>query len=314
MSQRTDALSDAISRAFLIRGGSLIKKARVTTITQFVAFCWDTGMPIPALANVRGLHVKAFVVHMLSQGLTVRTLQTKLGHIRQCLRAAGRNGLADDPKLTNAALGAGGGSRKGTNAPISPKAWAQVLACAEQRSPELQAGIRVALFLGLRAEETVQAGPSLARWQRELAAGHLVYVTRGTKGGKTRFVLPVDREQAMAAVGFAIQVKGRRKNLYKQPTLKKARKFYDNEWLRHLKPASGEGSTPHSLRYRYAQDLEALLLTQGFTKDEAGAVIALCLGHGDGRGRYMHLVYGQHPLLAAPSSTDALDDDPDASA
>lgn len=311
MSQRTDALSDAISRAFLIRGGSLIKKARVTTITQFVAFCWDTGIPIPALANASGVHVKAFVEHLLSHGLTVRTVQTKLGHVRQCLRAAGRKGLADDKKLSNAALGAGGGSRKGTNAPISPNAWVRVLACAEERSPELLAGIRLAKALGLRANETVQCGPSLMRWRRELAVGHLVYVARGTKGGRHRFVLPVDRQDAIAAVDYALKVKGRRKNLFTKLSLRQAHKWYGNEWSRHLTPASLEGATPHSLRYRFAQDLEAILLAQGFSKDETGVVIALCLGHGDGRGRYMHLVYGQHPLLTSPSGSNPSCREPD---
>lgn len=311
MSNRTNAISDAVRCALAIRGGALIKQARITTIKQFVNFCWDTGKPFPALANARGIHVKAFASEMIALGCEIRTIQTKLGHVRQCLRAAGRKGLADDPKLSNAALGAGGGSRQGTNAPISPNGWALVLARAQDRSPELHAGLQLAMALGLRANETVQSGPSLTRWRRELAAGHLVYVTRGTKGGKTRFTLPVDREDALAAVNFALQVKGPRKNLYEKPTLKQARKFYDNEWSRHLTPASGEGATPHSLRYRYAQDLEAILLAQGFSKDETGVVIALCLGHGDGRGRYMHLVYGQHPLLTSTGGSNPLRDEPD---
>lgn len=311
MSNRTNALSNAVSCVYLIRGGSLIKRARRTTIRQFVNYCWDTGIPISALANARGIHVKAFVENMLSQGLTVRTVQTKLGHVRQSLRAAGRKGLADDLKLSNAALGAGGGSREGTNAPISPEAWQMVLGCAHDRSPELHAGIQVAKTLGLRANETVQSGPSLTRWKHELTAGYLVYVTRGTKGGKTRFTLPVDREDALAAVNYALQVKGRRKNLLAKPSLRQARKFYDSEWSRHLTPASAEGATPHSLRYRYAQDLEAILLAEGFSKDEVGVVLALCLGHGDGRGRYMHLVYGQHPLLTLPGGSNPSRHEPD---
>lgn len=312
MSIRTNAIADAVRCALSIRGGARIKNARITTITQFMNFCWNTGLPIPALANARGVHIKAFASDMVARKLGTRTIQTKMGHVRQCLRAAGRNGLADDPKLKNAVLGAGGGSRKGTNAPISPNAWVRVLACAEQRSPELRAGIRLAISLGLRAEETVQSGPSLTRWQSELAAGLLVCITRGTKGGKTRFILPVDREEALAAVNYALQVKGRRKTLFTCASLKQAHKWYSNEWSRHLTPASREGATPHSLRYRYAQDLEATLLAQGFTKDETGVVIALCLGHGDGRGRYMHLVYGQHPLLTAPVSTKTPEPDPDA--
>jgi len=297
MSRRSKAVADGVRLAFAIRGGVLTKNARVVTIKQFVNWCWDKGKPILQVRSTSGHHVAGFALYMLERKLDPRTIQTKLGHVRQILRAAGRNGLANDPRLGNVALGVGNVPRKGTNQPISPEALDRVLTCACKRSPELHAGVRLSRALGLRANEIVMCGPSLARWKRDLEAGYMAYVTRGTKGGKHRFVLPCDRAEALAAVIHALGVKGRRKDLFKKPTAKQARKLYANEWTRHLSPASGEGSTPHSLRYAYAQELRAHLLALGFSETEVDSIVGLNLGHGDSRGRYMHLVYGQHPLL-----------------
>lgn len=51
-------------------------------------------------------------------------------------------------------------------------------------------------------------------------------------------------------------------------------------------------NTPHSLRYAWAQDAIRHYLAQGFCKKEALAMVAMDLGHGDGRGRYVAQVYG----------------------
>ncbi|MDI5050258.1 DNA-binding protein, partial [Salmonella enterica subsp. enterica serovar Montevideo] len=49
----------------------------------------------------------------------------------------------------------------------------------------------------------------------------------------------------------------------------------------------------HSLRYAWAQDTISHYLAQGFNRKEALAILAMDLGHGDGRGRYVAQVYGQ---------------------
>lgn len=51
--------------------------------------------------------------------------------------------------------------------------------------------------------------------------------------------------------------------------------------------------SPHSLRYAWAQDAIRHYLAQGFSRKEALAMVAMDLGHGDGRGWYVAQVYGQ---------------------
>ncbi|SUG41229.1 DNA-binding prophage protein [Salmonella enterica subsp. arizonae] len=50
-------------------------------------------------------------------------------------------------------------------------------------------------------------------------------------------------------------------------------------------------SSPHSLRYAWAQDAIRYYLAQGFSEQEALAMTAMDLGHGD--GRYVAQVYGR---------------------
>lgn len=46
------------------------------------------------------------------------------------------------------------------------------------------------------------------------------------------------------------------------------------------------------MRYTWAQDAVQYSLTQGFSRKEALAMVAMDLGHGDGPGRYASQVYG----------------------
>lgn len=51
--------------------------------------------------------------------------------------------------------------------------------------------------------------------------------------------------------------------------------------------------SPHSLRYAWAQDAIRHYLAQGFSRKETLAMVAMDLGHGGGRGRYVAQMYGQ---------------------
>ncbi|WP_223881630.1 phage integrase N-terminal domain-containing protein [Affinibrenneria salicis] len=51
--------------------------------------------------------------------------------------------------------------------------------------------------------------------------------------------------------------------------------------------------SPHSLRYAWAKDAIRHYLAQRFSEKETLALVAMDLGHGDGRGRYVAQVYGR---------------------
>lgn len=73
-----------------------------------------------------------------------------------------------------------------------------------------------------------------------------------------------------------------------KPALKSAMDYWANQAARI--GVTGAYS-PHSLRYAWAQDAIRHYLAQGFSKKETLAMVAMDLGHGD--GRYVAQVYGQ---------------------
>lgn len=77
--------------------------------------------------------------------------------------------------------------------------------------------------------------------------------------------------------------------LIDKPDLKSAMDYWHNQVARI--GLTGAYS-PHSLRYAWAQDAIRHYLAKGFNQKEALAMVAMDLGHGDGRGRYVAQVYG----------------------
>ncbi|WP_197056440.1 integrase domain-containing protein, partial [Xenorhabdus sp. NBAII XenSa04] len=49
----------------------------------------------------------------------------------------------------------------------------------------------------------------------------------------------------------------------------------------------------HSMRYHFAQQSGEHYKAQGFSEQEALALVSMDLGHGDARGRYIRQVYYQ---------------------
>jgi hypothetical protein len=57
---------------------------------------------------------------------------------------------------------------------------------------------------------------------------------------------------------------------------------------------------PHSLRYAYCVDKVIELRDEGCNRSEAMALAANFLGHGDGRGRFISMVYGKTVVHSVP--------------
>ncbi len=92
------------------------------------------------------------------------------------------------------------------------------------------------------------------------------------------------------ALDNVLEVAGSRNDrLIDKPDLKSAMDYWHNQ-AAHI-GLTGVYS-PHSLRYVWAQDAIRHYLAQGVSQKEALAMVAMDLGHGDGRGRYVAQVYG----------------------
>lgn len=226
--------------------------------------------------------IRNFVSSRIEAGLSVRSCQNEMSHIRRALTGCGRSELAE--RLTNADLGISGGRRTGEGRPVD----AEALAAARAKADDLtRACIDLGRSLGLRQNEIIQSSASLGQWERQLAAGNpAITVQDGTKGGKIRdvFVPPTGRQAALEAVRAAIESKGDRRHLVTAKNLEAARQQLHDRFSRV--GLSGENSA-HSLRRAFCLDNFNHYRSEGLTEREALSRCSRDLGHGEGRGRWV---------------------------
>lgn len=293
MSKKTKLFSAMKSLDASLGGAHLTRQARRHTIDRFVSFTAEAGYcHFTNMTQVRGKHLRAYVSHRLEELVAIRTIHNELSHLRTLLRAAGANRVANAPELSNASLGLGGASRKGTNRAATDQeiqVWRHVAESSERKG--LAAILGLARFLGLRGNEAIHARlDTLSRWKRTLAGDGSFHVTLGTKGGRPRHVEPQDRDAAMAAIEYAIGALSPDDYLIARADgedvdgLESARSIWHSWACRH-------DVRPHGLRYRFAVEQFASYVAKGFSEREALAKVSLDLGHGEGRGRWVKSVY-----------------------
>ncbi|HAJ7241986.1 TPA: DNA-binding protein [Escherichia coli] len=198
--------------------------------------------------------------------------------------------LAQSERISNKSLGLAGVSRNGTRKAITPEYYQQMAETARLKDAGLAAALELARLMGLRSQEAVRCSRSLQTWRQSLERGATrLTIVFGTKGGRPRDTLIQDTGAVKLALDNAIAVAGLRNGrLIAKPDLKQAMKYWRNQTLRM--GLTGKYS-PHSLRYAWAQDDIRRYLAQGFSEKEALAMVAMDLGHGDGRGRWVKQVY-----------------------
>lgn len=292
MSRKSKARSSARGAAKDAGGSHATRQARIETMDRLFAFLECEGFQVPSVENLGERHIARYVESRKEAGISIRTMQNEAAHIRSAMKAVGRAQAAASKTISNEALGISGGSRKGTKEAPSREAQAQMFGVASQVDPALPVLLRLERHLGLRAIEAIRSGPTLPSWRRQLTSGVGVTVIHGTKGGRRRDVHAPNRDLALAAVSDALKLlKERRGKLVDKPSLKQAEGWYRNAM--HRTVTNETGFCGHSLRYAFAQESVARYVTQGYSLREARALTSMDLGHGDGRGRYVAMVYGQ---------------------
>jgi integrase len=232
---------------------------------------------------------------MIARGRSKRSIANNATHIRTALEGIGRRPFAD--KVSNASLGISGGSRAGTKRPMMREQFEPYRAAAAAIDPGVAMVLELEQEFGLRAEEAVRSVGSLVDWERALCnpiGDGFVTIIHGTKGGKTRRSPPLDRQRATSIVRRAIELmrqgNGR---LVRRSGLKRA--MYRYHYVVKKIGMSGERA-PHSLRYAYATEHLQRMKAAGVSRREAAAGVSTWLGHGDGRGTWVELVYGRDGL------------------
>lgn len=269
------------------------------TLDKFInKMGWIGVTPI----SITPKQIRLFLEHQ-SLTCTDRTIQNQAAHIRRALRGAGRKlGNIRDPKnpFSPERLNIKKASRIGGRPAINMALHESLLSSMPE---EIRILTGLQINIGLRLQEAIMAGPSLKNWLQiinkpefELRGGFLP-VRHGSKGGRPRFCFIFsDRRIIMKdLICSAIELLKNNKLLQKK-SLKTARNHYSH-CLRKLGLVGCNSS--HSLRRRFAQD--QYLRYRESIMDESTALINLSqdLGHGDGRGRWVHNNYlsgGEGPL------------------
>jgi len=246
----------------------------------------DKGFQIRDVESVKLKHLEAYSQSRISQGVSTRTIQNELAHIRGVLKSEGRE--VNRPEWSNKALNASGASRDGTNRPATREEVERLASKLGERDPGLRAMVNLCRELGLRSTEALRSGESLARWEKQLEKGDRVSVILGTKGGRPRETSPANRERALEAVREAKSIAATRGGRLLPGTLQQASAVVRNSMHR-----AGEGVSWHSLRYSYAQEQLLSYREAGYSDRESQAATSMDLGHGDGRGTYIAQVYSK---------------------
>ncbi|MEQ9887222.1 integrase domain-containing protein [Pectobacterium zantedeschiae] len=244
--------------------------------------------------NIKPRHIEMYIRSRKEEKISIRTLQNEMSAIRSILRVAGKTIMAnpENEKLSNQALGISGASRDGSKVAIPDNVYQSILDKVNATDKGAAAAMELSRLLGLRTEETIQSVKSLKTWQKALQNGdEKVRIVFGTKGGRPRDTTVIDRDKLINAVNNAIHITSENNGrLINSPALHLAIEQYRNI----VREAGLIGKyAPHSLRYAYTQDATKLHLKNGFSKEEADALVSMDLGHGDGRGRYVARVYNK---------------------
>ncbi|AZK61366.1 integrase domain-containing protein [Pectobacterium parvum] len=244
--------------------------------------------------NIKPRHIEMYIRSRQEEKISIRTLQNEMSAIRSILRAAGKTIMAnpENEKLSNQALGISGASRDGSKVAIPDNVYQGILEKVSAADKGAAAAMELSRLLGLRTEETIQSVKSLKTWQKALQNGNeKVRIVYGTKGGRPRDTTIIERDTLINAVNNAIHITSENNGrLINRPALHLAIEQYRNI----VREAGLVGKyAPHSLRYAYTQDATKLHLKNGFSKEEADALVSMDLGHGDGRGRYVARVYNK---------------------
>jgi len=294
---KTYKQSDSVTAKFMKaalgdKGAATLTKTRMqTTFKALEAFGRQHRWGAIEPASLTPKQLKGFVAFRIKEGISPRSIQNEMSHVRRALEGVGRAEFAQDV-CSNKELGVPSGSRIGSGKVVEP----EVLQLALERAPaDTKALIELSRSLGLREREAIQSANSLREWGRALSQGQPIIVRDGTKGGRARSVVvaPGGLERAVEAVKAAQTVLGQQKQLVLSRSLKAAIEQHSDRLAKlGLK---GENSC-HSLRRAFAMDQYKHYLAAGCSQKVALSRTSNDLGHGDGRGRWVFNNYIRNSL------------------
>jgi integrase len=275
-------------------GSHLTIEARVNTVRAFADHLREAGYGnLKSVDQIRTKHIQSYA-NSLEGNVSVRTVANRMSHIRAVVEAAGKGQMLHEPALANKELGASGGSRIGTKEPMTAEAYEKHHAAVLEKSPGAAAVMELQRALGLRVNEAVRGAEkeNLEKWQRQLQTGHdkVVSIVDGTKGGRGRETLVHGYERALSAVSAALGIANGNKDGFVL-TGRNAQQAYDHMGNTYKAVGMGGKEASHSMRYAWAREQTEAYRKGGMGDRQALKELSQDLGHGDGRGRYVAMIY-----------------------
>lgn len=273
------------------RGGShATREARALTARDFADSMKKANLQIREVKNIGTKEIKAYAQSLQERGLSKRTIANRLSHVRSAVASVGKEQMLGRQELSNKSLGASGGSRIGTHKPMPEEKYQQFQQALRERNPSAAVVMELQRALGLRMQEALKGATTetLKQWEKQLQHGY-AKVIEGTKGGRPRETLVKSVKRAQEAVQKALEhAKANKGRVMNALNYKTALNELKNDY--RAVGMTGEYSS-HSMRYAWAQEQYQHYLEEGMSESLARKELSNDLGHGDGRGRYVAMVY-----------------------
>lgn len=269
-------------------GAHKTKRNRKGTMRRLDKHLRERGTNIRSIDYLKPKHVDDFVLYLIyERELAPRTVLTMVSDIRVTMIKAGYSERASRIKAANYP-GLAGASRKGKRLPMSLEKFEEL--CANVKNPGVLVALRLGYAFGFRTKEMVMCQlDALRRFAKEIERLGTLYLVRGTKGGRPRYIKVIDRNEAISIVNDAIEVcKANGGYIIDAPNLKAAIGYFRG----HVYRAGFKGQyCCHTMRYAWTQSSIHRYMGDGMSFRESLEATALDLGHGDGRGSWVRSVY-----------------------
>ena len=306
MSRRSQAKHSANVATSKIGGARDTKKQRERICKQFINWCFQHGYLFNSMSEVTREMLQAYFKSLQDEGITVATQHNRLSAILKTMKTLRREKQLQN--ITAKTVGLEPRNRAGTKVPIPDDFFQTVLARAASLA-EPEPGFVIALKLqrllghrGLESLMSVKDLESYAVQAVEALEAQKVPIHLGTKGGRKR-VTEIIKSKAMETLIVIREALGfmRSNGGYLIVCGKDGIKSAKSKYHRLAIDIGLVGKyAPHSLRYAYCVDKIIELRDAGCNRSEAMTLAANFLGHGDGRGRFISMVYGKTVVHTVP--------------
>ncbi len=306
MSRKTEAIHSVVVAISKIGGARKTKEQRAIICKNFIAWCFKNGYLFNSISEVTLLMLQEYFKALQNQGIKVPTQHNRLSAILKVMKILRRESVLEG--ISAKTVGLQARNRAGTKLPIPDDFFKAVIERAinlEEPEPGFVLVLKLQRLLGHRGLESLMSVKDLEKYAVqavEAIEAQKVPINRGTKGKRKRFTeiiqskaletLIVIREalEFMRANGGYLIVCGKH--------------GIDSATQKYHRLATEVGLVgkyaPHSLRYAYCVDKVIELRDEGCNRSEAMALAANFLGHGDGRGRFISMVYGKTVMHTVP--------------